>query len=320
MTNEIQHVCEALRQGKSFLIASHTSPDGDAVGSMVALGHLLKKMGKNIALYNESGLPADYSWLSLPCPILSRLPEKKYEWTIALDCGDKARLGQELAAAFSKSNTINIDHHLGNPHFAEVNWTSPKFAAVGEQIGILTKAMGLPLDSNIGEGIYLALVADTGNFTFGSTTAGVLHLAAEILQGGLDIQRFSTNYLTQWTINRLKLWSLIFDQAAVYNNGRVALGTVSQKMLYDTGTSKADTDQAVNFLQRIKGVEVAALLREDGNRLIKASLRSAGKINVQQIAAALDGGGHKNAAGCELRAGLGMAKEQVLEKISAALG
>ncbi|BBD07921.1 DHH family phosphoesterase [Desulfovibrio ferrophilus] len=320
MDSPIKAISQRLRDGESFLIVAHSSPDGDAIGSSTALGHILQSMGKRVVLYNESRLPKPFCWVPLPCPLVQDVPNEKFDWIISLDCGDKHRMGSAMAENFGAKGTINIDHHLGNPEFAEINWVDTGYAAVGEMIAVLARELDMPLSDKLGECIYLAIVTDTGSFSFGNTSPRTLELAAEILRQGLDPSAFVANLQNQWTLGRMKLWSRIFAQAELHCAGQLGVIHITKEMFENTGTSSEDTDGVVNFIGRIKGVKAAILLREDSPELTKISLRSTGDINVQAIAAELGGGGHKNASGCAVHAPIDKAEQTVLEVAARLLG
>ncbi|NJB66992.1 phosphoesterase RecJ-like protein [Desulfobaculum xiamenense] len=313
MTTPRQKIKEILREGQSFLVAAHASPDGDALGSTAALGHLLVQLGKEVTLYNPSGVPNQFDWIDLPCPLVSELPDELPQWLIALDCGDVRRLGDALAARFGTTSTVNIDHHLGNPGYADVNWVDPNFSSVGEMVATLARDLDIPLSGALGEGVYLALVSDTGYFSYGNTHPETLILAAELLREGLDPEFFNARFLNQWTMGRLKLWSRVLSGAKLHLDGRVGTIRITQDMLDETGTTSEDTDGIVNYIRRVKGVKAAVSLREDGPDRTKVSLRSSGEMNVQAIASRLGGGGHKNAAGILLTVPLDEAERLILE-------
>lgn len=320
MENPVRTISALLTQGERFLITAHTSPDGDAIGSSAALGHLLAALGKQVVIFNESGLPEQFEWLSLPCPVVTDIPDEDFDWIIALDCGSRERLGDAMNAHFPAKGSINIDHHLGNPEYAEHNWVDPQYAAVGEMICLLARELGIPLSDALGEAAYLAIVTDSGYFSFGSTRPETLELSAEILRQGLNPATFNAKLQNQWSLNRLKLWSRIFAEASLHCNDTLGILRVSQEMLQETDTTKADTEQVVNYLRRVKTVRAAILLREDAPGFTKVSLRSTGDVNVQAIAAELGGGGHKNASGCGINAPLDEAQEIILEVATRILG
>lgn len=320
MEKALSQISGALTGGETFLVAAHAGPDGDAIGSTLALGHLLTAMGKQVTLYNISGMPQQFAWLNPPIPLVTELPDGDFDWIIALDSGDKSRLGDDLAARFGTQGTINIDHHLGNPNYAQINWVNPSYSSVGEMIAQLAIDLGVPLSGDLGEAVYVALITDTGYFSYGNTRPETMELGAEILRQGLNPVTFNAKLQNQWSVNRLKLWAMVFETAELHFCDTVGLIRITDAMLKATGTNTADTDGVVNYLRRVKGVRAALCLREDSPELTKISLRSSGDVNVQVIAAELGGGGHKNAAGCVIQAPIDEAQGILLEAAGRLLG
>jgi phosphoesterase RecJ-like protein len=283
------------------------------------MGHLLSALGKNFTLYNVSGLPPQFDWLPLPGPVTTELPRMPMDWAIAMDCGDIARMGTPLQNAWGRMRTVNIDHHLGNNAFGEINWIDPSYAAVGEMIAVLAEDLGVPMSGGLGESVYLAVVSDTGDFAYSNTSPGTLRLAAEILEQGLDIERFNNNYQNQWSFNRIRLLAEALNSAEFHLDGRVGLIKISKDMLDRTGTTVHDTDNIVNYVRRVKTVQVAVALRQELNGRTKFSLRSSGEVNVQQIAVQFGGGGHKNASGGSVNAPLSESASIIVKTIKGAL-
>lgn len=316
----LQDIVRALRLEDGFLVTCHASPDGDAIGSMAAVGHILSRLGKRFALYNQDGLPEDFDWLPLPAPVIDTLPEDygnggKLPWTITLDCGDLFRVGDELAGRVNREKLINIDHHLGNPEFGVLNWVDTTQASTGQMIAALAGEMGFPPDGDLGQAIYLTLVTDTGSFAYDNTTPRTLELAAQIMRLGLEPGPFNAHIRNQQTMPRMKLSSQVLNDAQLYDDGTIGLIRITADVMQDTGTTIADADGIINSLRRLKGVKVSVALREDAPESIKISLRSQGDINVQPVAAHFGGGGHKNAAGATIKAPLEAAEKQILDAV-----
>jgi phosphoesterase RecJ-like protein len=320
MENPIRLISEIIRGHDEFLVASHYSPDGDAIGSICALGHVLAGLGKKVRLYNPSGLPARYAFIDTPAPIERELPETLPEWTFVLDCGSGERMGQSLSARSDETNFVNIDHHLGNDEFGTVNWVDAGQPAVGNMIALLAEALGVPLTGPLAECVYLAVATDTGFFTYGNTTPESLELTADMLRNGLDIALMNERITKQWSENRMKLWTEAMSAMELFLDKRVSATVITKEMFARTGTSNADTENLINFLRRLKTVRVAAILREEGPDLYKFSLRSFGDDNVQKVAATFGGGGHKNAAGGSIEAPLSEAKARLIRAVADQLG
>jgi phosphoesterase RecJ-like protein len=316
MENPIPRISEIIRDHDEFLVASHYSPDGDAIGSICALGHILRALGKKVRLYNPSGLPSRYAFAGTPGTVERELPDALPAWTFVLDCGSRERMGEALEARLSETRFVNIDHHLGNDEFGEVNWVDATQPAVGGMIARLAEALGVPLTGPLAECVYLAVATDTGFFTYGNTTPESLELAARMLRDGLDIALMNERITKQWSENRMKLWTEAMGAMELFLDKQVCATVITKEMFERTGTSNADTENLINFLRRLKTVRVAAILREEGPDFYKFSLRSFGDDNVQQVAATFGGGGHKNAAGGSIQAPLAEAKAWLVRAVA----
>lgn len=315
MTPPLKHVVEHLRDTDNFLVLSHVSPDGDALGSMLAMGELLAALGKRVTLFNESGIPRRFEWLGPKREILTRLPEQEPDSLIVLDCGGPDRTGDLIAPWLARKTVINIDHHLGNPQFGTMNWIEERASSVGEMIGILARKLGVPLVGLLGEYIYLALISDTGDFCFNNTRPETLEMAAEILRLGLLPGPFHEQKQSTGTLNQLQMRGEVLQQARLHAGGRVALIAFTRELFERTGTGTEDTEGLVNTILYLRGVLVAISLREE-DRGIKFSLRSKVSVNVQAVAARFGGGGHRNAAGGHLHMDMEQAKEVLVRAVT----
>lgn len=290
-------VLEVLRREDDFLLAAHVNPDGDAVGSLAALGFVLKALGKRFTLYCATGAPRHYDWLTLPSPLRTELPEDGFSWVVTLDCGDLGRVGEALEYRARRDRLVNIDHHLGNPGFGAVNWVDPTSSSTGEMIADLARDLGLPLSGPLGEAIYTAVVTDTGYFSFNGTSPRTLELAAELMRQGLSPGRVNAKIQNQWSLGRIRLWSEVLRGAALHMGGKVGSIRIPKALLDETETTAEDCDGIINFVLRVRGVRLALSVRENAPGRVKFSLRSVGDVNVQALAVRFGGGGHKNAAG-----------------------
>lgn len=320
MANPLQAISDILRAEDDFMIVSHYNPDGDAIGSSCAMGHLLSHLDKRFTLYNPSGLPERYDFVALPAPFSNTLPAKLPKWTIVLDCGSDERMGNALLSRTSETSIINIDHHLGNGDFGTVNWVDPKQPAVGQMVALLADFMQVPLVGPLAECLYLAVATDTGFFTYGSTTPESLELAGTLLRSGLDIARMNMLISKQWSTKRMRLLTEVLNSVELFHDEKIGVGGITQDVFARTGTTPEDTENIINFIRRLKTVRVSAILREEQANTFKFSLRSYGDDNVQEIAAQFGGGGHKNAAGGTIEAPFEEARALLVQTIADSLG
>jgi phosphoesterase RecJ-like protein len=320
MPSPVTQIADLIRRTDHFLVASHANPDGDAIGSTVAMGHILTALGKDFSLYNPTGLPHQFDWLSLPGPVHTTLAGVEANWIFVLDCGTEHRVGPELHQVMGTRPMANVDHHLGNPNFGQFNWVDETYPAVAAMIADLADELGLPLTGNLAEAIYLGIVTDTGYFTFDNTDPRVMELAARLIRNGLQPGLINAKIRNQWTVNRFRLWGESFATAEMFFGGQVAVAYVTREMMVRTSTGTEDCEEIVNFLRRLRGTRASAILREEPDGAYKFSLRSTGTDNVQAVAALFDGGGHRNAAGGTIADTLESAKARLVKALGEGLG
>lgn len=301
-------ILEVLRQGERFLVCSHSRPDGDAVGSMLAFGMLLEQMGKRADLVAADRIPAIYRMLPGADRIRNAMRvHGPYDAVILLecDCLERSRL-RGLEAFFQ----VNIDHHATGREFAHVNWIDRNAASVGELVYRLVKAAGATVTPEMASCIYTTVLTDTGGFCYGATKPSTFALAQELTQAGADPVSIAQE--VYFSVPTSKLLLLGAALSNLNREGRLAWLWVTHQDMVRTCAAEEDCEGIVNYAIGISGVEAAVFLRELPERSIRLSLRSKGKINVSAIAARLGGGGHQNAAGVTLDGPISRALEEVL--------
>jgi bifunctional oligoribonuclease and PAP phosphatase NrnA len=315
MPSPVQQIADLIRRSDHFLVASHANPDGDAIGSTIALGYILSALGKDFCLYNPTGVPHQFDWLPLPGPMHTTLAGAEGNWIFVLDCGTSSRVGPELHKVMGTRPIANVDHHLGNPNFGQFNWVDDSYAAVAAMIAELAEELDVPLTGPLAEAIYLGIVTDTGFFTFDNTDPRIMELAARLIRLGLKPGAINAKIRNQWTVSRFRLWGKSFATTEMFFGGQLAVACVTKDMMDRTGTTSADTEEIVNFLRRLRGTRAAAILREEPDGGFKFSLRSTGADNVQAVAAQFGGGGHRNAAGGTIIDELSSAKMRLVKAL-----
>lgn len=320
MATPMLDLARAIQSGSRFLVASHANPDGDAVGAMAAMGHLLTALGKQVTLYNISGMPEHLSWVKLPSPIVSELPSGDFDWIVALDCGDERRGGKELQDAMAVRPTMVIDHHIANPMWGELNWVEVDRSSTCEMVATLARELGQELEGPLGEAVYLGMVTDTGNFSFDNTSPGCMELAAHIIRRGLDLAKLNELIQNQWSLSRFKLWGEVLGALAMHFDGQLGVIRITSEQLSRLGATGADSEGLTNFVLRIKGCKAAMSLREDRSGALKLSLRSISDVNIQPVAAEFGGGGHKCAAGANIQGTFEDTEPRLIEALGKVLG
>lgn len=297
----------AIRKEQVFLLATHINPDGDALGSCLALAEALELLGKKALIFNRDPVPELYQFMpgrkkckSTPGNVLKKNPQ-----LILLDCNSPERAALE-GYAFSKSAVI--DHHETESPFGDIRWVERTAAATGLMIFHLIKAMNIRITKSMATNLYTAIAVDTGSFRYSNTSPDVLRASAELVEAGAQPGYISEHLYERWKKSRFDLLNLCLGTLDV--RGSIALIHVTRDMFLKTGTIEADTENFANVPRMIDSVAISALIRESDNGRWKVSMRSKGQANVAKIAAAYGGGGHRNAAGFRIRTDL-----QSLKKI-----
>ncbi len=298
-----------LKTSKHILVASHTNPDGDAIGSLIAMGLALEALGKKATLYNESPIPTVYRFLPRVDSIVNKLPsDHEFDTTIILDCGELDRIGAAAKQAGQTPALINIDHHTTNDGFGQWRLVDTSACATAEIVYRLIKELNVAFTQELAVCIYTAILTDTGSFRFLNTTSSAFAICDEMVANGVEPYKIAQHVYGTFSIGRLRLLNLALDSIEISLNGKLSMMTVTQRMLKDTETYPEDADGFINYARRIKAVRVAALIQElqnekgrsNGKRKFHVSLRSDGTVDVADIAASFGGGGHVAAAGFNL--------------------
>jgi bifunctional oligoribonuclease and PAP phosphatase NrnA len=304
MTGMIDAIIAEIIAGKSFLVTTHEGPDGDAVGSSLALGNYLRRLGKEVTIYFKDPVPDLYAFLPQADTVLHTIPDRNYDVCFVLDVGEFRRAGDELAGFSRIGKFINIDHHLLCEKFGAINLIDAEAAATGVLIYRIIRAAGHEVDYDIALCIYTALITDTGSFRYSNSNQEAFAVAGEMAACGVNAWFVAEKLYESQPRKRLELLALALATLTVSSRGDVASVTVTLDMYEKTGTSAELTDGFVNYPRSIRGVEVAVFFREVKPGLYKAGFRSKGKVDVSALAAEFGGGGHHNAAGCTVAGSL----------------
>ncbi|MGQ0792686.1 MAG: DHH family phosphoesterase [Deltaproteobacteria bacterium] len=320
--SDSQQIIALIGRGGRFCIASHENPDGDAIGSTLALGLALRQLGKEVLLYNRDSVPDYLRFLAQSSEITNSLAGAPFDATFIVDCPHAGRVGVEFER-FVKSGvggaTVIIDHHESSRPASDFRILDTAASSTGMLIYSLIKTLGTQITPDIAASLYTTISGDTGSFKYSNTYAETFRAAAELVEAGADPSQISEAVYENEPLSRLKLLGLVLPTLEISCGGRVSSIVITQGMFRETGATREDTEGFVNFPRSIRGVEVAALFREEepgenGDRW-KISLRAKGALNVAGIAETFGGGGHKNAAGCTISGGLAHVKSAVLRAV-----
>ena len=317
-------IIKAIKSSKNILITTHINPDGDAVGALLGLYLALSRAGFRVLPVIDDDFPNLYKflngWENIKKPSDSEILEEKekIDLVIALDCGDKERFG--AAAEYMEGKTvINIDHHISNTAFGTLNMVDSNAAAAGEMVYQIIKIMGLPLDKDISEALYTALVTDTGQFRYSNTTSVTHQIAGDLINSGVETPYMYEQIYQNISKSRMLLSGRALNTLKLSCQDRVASMRITLKDMDETGADGSDTEGVINFGRDINSVEVAVLFKENETGKIKVSFRSKRIIDVAELSKEYGGGGHSRASGCTIYKTIDEAEKDVLSKIEKAL-
>jgi len=310
-------VIDRMNERQALFLATHVNPDGDAIGSLLALGLGLQQLGKRVFMYNASPIPAVYRFLPGVNGVRQTLPSSS-EWdaAIIMDCGDIERVGEAVDFIRGLPMVINIDHHATNTAFGEHRIVDTAACSSAEIIYRLLKGMAVEIDAAIASAIYTGILTDTGSFRFANTNSAAYAISAEMVQCGVDPYTVAQHVYGTYSLGRIKLLNMALDSIEISANGKLSLMTLTKDMFAETDTNPEDVDGMINYAKRIEDVKVAALIMENTNgtahKRFHVSLRSDGSVDVAEIAASFGGGGHFNAAGFGVETSLTKLRQTII--------
>ncbi len=299
----------------SYLVVSHDSPDGDAIGSVLAFGKALENLNKEYRVYIGDNIPDKYIFLHGADKIITSednidiIPQV----TLALDCGDLNRL--KLENEIYLNFIITIDHHVSNNYFGHINIVDPKACATGEILYNLFKNLDIKIDIDMASALYTAILTDTGCFRFSNTTPNSHIIASELIKKGVSVQKITREIYEKRSIENLKILGKALDNLQVSDNGKYAWSFITREMIRETNAKESDLEGIINYIREINGVEVGILFNETSNSSVKVGFRSNEFVDVSELANYFSGGGHKRAAGCKISGRLDDVADLVIKKI-----
>jgi phosphoesterase RecJ-like protein len=302
-SSDLQAVVASLREHDRFLVVTHENPDGDALGSLLAMTLALRQLGKDVAMYlaGDGPLPAEYGFMQLD-GLLRELPADMEERTlVAVDCAKADRMGPDTTPIDRAEFVIDIDHHHDNTRFGDVNLIVADASSTGEVLRDVFRELGVELTPEIAEPLYIALVTDTGRFQYANTTPKSLRLAAELVDAGADVHAVFQQVYESVQFAKLKLLARALERARVLEGGSIVVSYLLRNDFGDVGAAEPYSEGIIDYLRAVEGAELAALIREpprDDAPARRISLRaSIDELDVSAIARAFGGGGHRQAAG-----------------------
>jgi phosphoesterase RecJ-like protein len=319
-----------IRGAQKFVVVTHENPDGDALGSLIAMQEVLTALGKDSAMFIDAAefpLPHEYRFFPLPGLVETPPDDLEQRTIVFLDCGN---LERNPAEAFQRpgAHILNIDHHHDNTRFGTVNHVVPEASCTAEIVWDLMRGLGVPPTVNVAEALYVGLITDTGRFMYQNTTARAHLMAAELIEAGVDVHEIYRRVYEGIPYGKLALLARGLAKVERYDDGRLTVTALSKGDFVESGAEESYSEGVIDHLRAVQGTAVAALVRDrigdtDGGRLRKVSLRSSDeRVDVSRIARMQGGGGHRQAAGfttaLDWEALVAFLREQVAEQLHAA--
>ena len=297
MNDSLSDIVTALKKAGTVLISVHKNPDGDALGSQLGLMVALEKLGKKVTAHNLDPVPEIYRFLPQANRVKTGRPvQGAYDALVVLD-SDPPRTGL-FDDGYRAKTLINVDHHMTNSRIWPLTWLDLDASATGEMIYTMATLLGVPLDREIALCLYTAIFTDTGSYRYSNTTAKCMRISADLLDAGADPWLVTENVYESFSYKRIKFLGQVLSDMARSEDGRIAWVVITDELYRASGTSAEDTENFINFVRSVKGVEVAVLFRQTAPAQYKVSFRSKGRADVAVVATKFGGGGQKNAAGC----------------------
>lgn len=316
----IDRILEALRAAKTICVVGHIRPDGDCVGSQIALTLALLAEGKKAVCWNQDPVPQKYRFLDRDGIFQQPKRGLKFDCVVATDCASFERLGETGPFIARRKPLINIDHHESNTRYGDLNWVSPREPSTGELIHRLLKVARWPITPRIADCLFTAVSTDTGSFQYPSTRPGTFHVGADLVTRGANLAKICDEVYQSFPLSRARLLKHVYSKFKLTHGDRVAYFWLKKADLARTGAESNDTEGLIDHIRAVEPVIVACVFEEIEPELTRISLRSKSRdVNVNEIAAQFSGGGHPAAAGARIPGAPRTVQRAVLAAIKQAI-
>jgi bifunctional oligoribonuclease and PAP phosphatase NrnA len=307
---------EIGRRGR-FIISSHARPDGDSIGSQLALALALRALGKQVEIVNKDPAPAPLmAFPGVPSIRVADSVSDDYDAAIIMECSDLGRTG---VVGLDRYFVINIDHHPGNADYGALNWFDAGAAACAEMVFDLVNTLGVPLSPEIATHLYIGILTDTGSFHYSNITPKTFDICRQLVEAGVDPPRVARNIFDSNTLGRLKLFGAVLSSIELEDGGRLAVVCVDRAMAAAAGGTYDDTEGLINLPLTVKEIQAVVFFKEIDARHYRVSMRSKGDIDVCAVAKQYGGGGHKNASGCTVTGAYREVRDELIARLTQAI-
>lgn len=314
MSKDSRRISEILKTKEKFIILPHVYIDGDDLGSMLALGRALGKIGKSVLRFLPESIPEIFTFLPDIEYISRKIPSDNFDAAILLECSDLHRLTDQVDIKKIAKTIINIDHHPDNKFYGDINWVEPDASAVAEMVYFLIKDLDVELDYETALNLYTAILTDTGGFHYSNVTSRTHEVISRLLSFPIKVDEIYRKVYREKSPNLLRLQGKVMANLELSDENKIAWSYITKDMLEKYGVGEEDTQNFVEEINQIRDAQAVLIFKEIDAKKTKVSLRSS-SIPVNKIASFFGGGGHLRAAGCTLEAPLEEAAKQVVAKV-----
>ena len=309
----IARIRDAIRSRQRFVISSHTRPDGDSIGSQLAMAFALRALGKQVEVVNQDPAPAALmAFPGVPSIQVAARVDREFDAAIIMECSDLKRTGVD---GLERYFVINIDHHPGNADFGGINWFDGGAAACAEMVFDVIQALEVPLSVEIATHIYMGILTDTGSFHYSSISARTFDICRQLVEAGVDPPKVARSIFDSNTLGRLKLFGAVLSSIELEHDGRLAVVCVNRAMAADAGGTYDDTEGLINLPLTVREIQAAIFFKEIDKHEYRVSMRSKGDIDLCAVAKKFGGGGHKNASGCTVNGPYAEVRARVVREV-----
>lgn len=313
----IASIRDAIRGRQRFLISSHARPDGDSIGSQMALAYALRALGKHVEIVNRDPAPPPLmAFPGVPDIRVAERADGEFDAALIMECSDLGRTG---VAGLEQYFLVNVDHHPGNGRYGAINWFEAEAAACAEMVFDIILALGVPLSVEIATHLYVGILTDTGSFHYSSITPRTFEICRQLVEAGVDPPKVARSIFDSNTLGRLKLFGSVLSTIELADHGRVAVVSVDRAMAQAAGGTYDDTEGLINLPLTVKEIQAVVFFKEIDTDHYRVSLRSKGDIDVCAVAKQFGGGGHKNASGCTVTGGFAEVRADLSARIARAI-
>ena len=313
----VDEICDAILSRRRFLLTSHARPDGDSIGSQLAMAYALDALGREVRIVNADPAPDHYREF----PGLDRIEigphsDADADALIVMECSDLSRTG---VSGLERHFIINIDHHAGNKMYGAVNWFDESAAACGEMVFDVIRALGVPLTREIATHIYLAILTDTGSFHHSNITPRTFDICRQAVEAGVNPAAMARRVFDSNSFGKLKLIGALLDSMELIDDGRLAVLQMDDSMLELCGCTHNDTEGVINLPLTAREIQAVVFFKIGANGEVRVSMRSKYDVDVRMVASSYGGGGHKNASGFTVNGRLDDVRPEIVARLVAAI-